>query len=77
MKMSKAERKAYNLGRSDGYAEGYFKGYEDGNPFLAIAKAVKELTYNISTFVEDPEFQKRLLEIKEEISREEAENETD
>ena len=52
MKMSKAERKAYNLGRQAGRAEGYTDGLHDGNPFIALAEGIN----NISKKLTDPEF---------------------
>lgn len=50
MKMSKAERKAYNQGKRDGkqigYMEGYAKGLHDGNPFNALIDALKKIEEN-------------------------------
>ena len=71
MKMSKAERKAFNqgkaLGYAEGYAEGYVKGYKEGNPFNAVFEAIT----NISKMMEDPEIQKALLKAGEEQEAEE------
>ena len=43
MKMSRAERKAFNYGKKVGYLEGYAKGVYDGNPFNKILETVQEM----------------------------------
>lgn len=52
MKMSKAERKAYNQGKRDGkqigYMEGYDKGLHDGNPFNALIDAFASIAKTIA-----------------------------
>ena len=65
MKMSKAERKAYNRGRLVGRAEGYADGLHDGNPFIAIAELVTESISLISDKLQDPEFIEYLQSLKE------------
>ena len=56
MKMSKAERKAYNQGKRDGkqigYMEGYAKRLHDGNPFNALIDAFASIAKKIG---ENPE----------------------
>lgn len=56
MKMSKAERKAYNQGKRDGkligYMEGYAKGLHDGNPFSDLIDACASIA---KTIAETPE----------------------
>ena len=60
MKMSKAERKAYNEGRqsgyTEGYTEGYSKGFHDGNPFNAVAEAIADVMRKIGDMTTSPEF---------------------
>ena len=56
MKMSKAERKAYNAGKQAGYAEGYLKGFHDGNPFNAVAEAIANAMRKIGDMASSPEF---------------------
>lgn len=53
MKMSKDERKAYNLG----YMEGYAKGLHDGNPFSALIDAFASIA---KTIAENPELLQQL-----------------
>lgn len=61
MKMSKAERKAYNQGKRDGkqigYMEGYAKGLHDGNPFNALIDACASIAKKIA---ENPELLQQL-----------------
>ncbi len=61
MKMSKAERKAYNQGKMDGkkigYMEGYAKGLHDGNPFNALIDACASIA---KTIAENPELLQQL-----------------
>lgn len=61
MKMSKAERKAYNQGKRDGkqigYMEGYAKGLHDGNPFNALIDACASIA---KTIAENPELLQQL-----------------
>lgn len=61
MKMSKAERKAYNQGERDGkqigYMEGYAKGLHDGNPFNAIIDTLASIA---KTIAENPELLQQL-----------------
>lgn len=61
MKMSKAERKAYNQGKEAGkqigYMEGYAKGLHDGNPFNAIIDAFASIA---KTIAENPELLQQL-----------------
>lgn len=61
MKMSKAERKAYNQGKIDGkqigYMQGYDKGLHDGNPFNAIIDACASIA---KTIAERPELLQQL-----------------
>lgn len=66
MKMSKAERKAYNLGRQAGRAEGYAEGLHDGNPFNAIATAVSKAINSMADKLSDPEFIEYLQTLKAE-----------
>lgn len=40
--MTRAERKAYNQGKRDGYDIGYIQGLYDGNPFNKFIDAVKK-----------------------------------
>ena len=56
MKMSKRERKAYNLGRENGYIEGYKDGLHDGNPFISLAEGLNKAIGVISEKLTDPEF---------------------
>lgn len=65
MKMSKAERKAYNQGKRDGkqigYMEGYAKGLHDGNPFVAMGEALSKLAKVITDTIEEhPELLQQL-----------------
>ena len=50
--MSRATRKAYNMGKRDGERLGYLKGYSDGlidgNPFNSIIKAANAIIENIN-----------------------------
>lgn len=66
MKMSKAERKAYNQGKRDGkqigYMEGYAKGLHDGNPFNALIDAFARMKKTID---ENPKFLLQLLDQEE------------
>lgn len=66
MKMSKAERKAYNQGKRDGkqigYIEGYAKGLHDGNPFNALIDAFESIAKKIA---ENPELLSKLLDQEE------------
>jgi len=63
--MSKAERKAYKLGRQAGRAEGYAEGLHDGNPFITIADAINKAMNSISDKLSDPEFIEYLQSLKE------------
>ena len=74
MKMSKAERKAYNLGRQVGRTEGYADGLHDGNPFITIAELVKESINVIADKLNDPEFIEYLQYLK--VEEEDGEDET-
>ena len=65
-KMSKRERKIYNLGKQAGYYEGYSKGLYDGNPFNAIMESIHKLC----TMFEDTELQRALLEASQEAEHE-------
>lgn len=65
MKMSRRERRAYNMGKLAGYAEGYSKGLYDGNPFNAIIKAVQDATKHIAEAMNDPEIRAAIEEAKE------------
>ena len=56
MKMNKRERKAYNLGRKNGYIEGYKDGLHDGNPFISLAEGINKAIGVISERLTDPEF---------------------
>lgn len=60
MKMSRRERKIYNLGRAAGRAEGYTDGYKDGlhdgNPFISLAEGINKTIGAISEKLSDPEF---------------------
>lgn len=56
MKMSKKERRAYNLGRKNGYIEGYKDGLHDGNPFISLAEDINKAIGVISERLTDPEF---------------------
>lgn len=71
MKMSRAERKAFNLGKQigkqTGYSEGYAKGLYDGNPFNKMIDAVKSLMDKMTS----PELIEAIKEAKE--AKEEAE----
>lgn len=66
MKMSKAERKAYNQGKRDGkeigYMEGYAKGLHDGNPFNALIDAFARMKKTID---ENPKLLLQLLDQEE------------
>ena len=48
MKMSRAERKAFNYGKKVGYLEGYAKGVHDGNPFNRILETVQEMVKTLT-----------------------------
>lgn len=65
MKMSKAERKAYKLGRQVGRAEGYADGLHDGNPFITLAEGINKAIGTISDKLSDPEFIEYLQSLKE------------
>ena len=56
MKMSRRERRIFNLGKKAGYSEGYAKGYYDGNPFNCLFDAVKTLTVSLNEKLKDPAF---------------------
>lgn len=75
MKMSKAERKAYNLGRRVGRAEGYADGLHDGNPLITIAEAARNVLTTISEKLQDPEFVEYVQQIKEEAEKVKEEEE--
>lgn len=75
MKMSKAERKAYKLGRQVGRAEGYADGLHDGNPFIAIAEALNKTINSIADKLSDPEFIEYLQTLKEEAEKVKEEEE--
>lgn len=60
MKMSKAERKVFNLGKQVGYSEGYVKGLYDGNPFNHMMDAIRSMAENLTK----PEVLKMLIEAK-------------
>lgn len=65
MKMSKRERKAYNLGQKNGYFEGYKDGLHDGNPFISHAEGINKAIGVISVRLSDPEFIEYLQSLKE------------
>lgn len=70
MKMNKRERKAYNIGRKNGYNEGYKDGLHDGNPFLSLAEGLNKTIGAISKKLTDPEFieyYKRATAVKEQV----------
>lgn len=73
MKMSKAERKAYKLGRQAGRAEGYAAGLHDGNPFITLAESFNKAINSISDKLSDPEFIEYLQTLKEESEKVEEE----
>lgn len=60
MKMSRAERKAFNLGKQVGYSEGYAKGLYDGNPFNKMLDSIRSLMENLTR----PEVLKMLKEAR-------------
>lgn len=67
MKMSRAKRKAFNLGKLAGYSEGYAKGLYDGNPFNRILDTAKSLIEKMT----NPEIIEAIKEAK--AAKEEAE----
>jgi flagellar biosynthesis/type III secretory pathway protein FliH len=75
MKMSKAERKAYKLGRQVGRAEGYADGLYDGNPFNTIAAAINKAFNSMADKLSDPEFIEYLKTLNEEAEKVEEEEE--
>ena len=58
MKMSRAERKAYNKGKRDGYMDGYVKGLYDGNPFNKIVEALSSM---VDTIKANPELMAEVM----------------
>lgn len=48
MRMTRRERKAFNLGKQVGYSEGYARGFHDGNPFNAIIEAISNMADTIA-----------------------------
>ena len=58
MKMSRAERKAYNKGKCDGYMDGYVKGLYDGNPFNKIVEALSSM---VDTIKANPELMAEVM----------------
>lgn len=75
MKMSKAERKAYNLGRQVGRAEGYAAGLHDGNPFNALVEATSRAISSMADRLSDPEFIEYLKALKAEAAKVKEEEE--
>lgn len=61
MKMSRKERRIYNIGKKEGYAEGYAQGLYDGNPFNRMIDAVKSMVDKMTT----PEVLKAIEQMKE------------
>lgn len=61
MKMSRAKRKAFNLGKQVGYSEGYAKGLYDGNPFNKMLDSIRSLKENLTR----PENLKMLKEARD------------
>ena len=72
MKMSKRERKAYNLGIKNGYIDGYKDGLHDGNPFISLAEGINKAIGAISEKLSDPEFIEYLQSLKEAEEEEEG-----
>lgn len=68
MKMSRQERKLYNLGKQDGYLNGYLDGYKDGlydgNPFNALFDNMIKAINDIGKALSDPAIIKALEEAK-------------
>lgn len=65
MKMSRHDRKMFNMGKESGYYEGYAKGLHDGNPFNAIAEALSEMSMRVSEALCNPEVVKAIAEMQE------------
>ena len=70
MKMSRAERKSFNLGKQVGYSEGYAKGLYDGNPFNHMIDAMRAMSESVT----GPEVLKIVKEAKEAEDAEDAED---
>lgn len=65
-KMSRRDRKMFNMGKRMGHLEGYAQGLHDGNPFIIIGETVATMANNISKMViENPEIFKQLKEAEE------------
>lgn len=69
MKMSRAERKSFNLGKRVGYSEGYVKGLHDGNPFNRMTDAIRSMKENLTR----PEVRKCLKMLTEAKDEKEGE----
>lgn len=65
MKMSKRDRKIYNLGKRDGYLDGYKDGLYDGNPFNALIDGMIKTINNIGKTLSDPAVIKAIEAAKE------------
>lgn len=76
MKMSRRERKIYNLGKQAGYYDGYKDGLYDGNPFNAFIDGMIKTINNIGKTLSDPEIKKALEEAKK-LGEEAGDNENE
>lgn len=70
MKMSRRDRKKFNMGKNAGYYEGYVKGLHDGNPLLIMAEAISKVAETVASL--SPEQMHELLEIESEASNEDT-----
>lgn len=68
MKMSRRDRKMFNMGKQVGYYEGYTKGLHDGNPFICFAEALTTTMESLATL--SSEQMQELLKIESEEEHE-------
>ncbi len=63
---SRKYRKAYKLGRRDGYELGYLQGLHDGNPFNSMLEALSNLAKSLNEAVkQNPDLLKALNNCEE------------
>ena len=77
MKMSKHDRKIFNQGRAEGFADGYAQGLHDGNPFILMAESITDMARRVSKVLSNPELAEALAKAREMQETLEIEGECD
>lgn len=65
MRKTRRDRKNYNEGRADGWAEGYKQGLHDGNPFNRVIEALSDM---VKTITANPELMAEVMKEKNHIT---------